>query len=355
VTKKIAVLTLHGYFNYGNRLQNYALVNSLQNMGYDVVSLVVKYDLRTKLMDKRIFNREIDYYINLPKKIMLMLFDIKYQSHSKIKETKLRRFSDEYLNEIFVDLETLENLREHYDYFIAGSDQIWNENFTKDYFYLDFSIKEKNIAYAASIGKDLISDDFKNYLVKKLKNFKAISVREQLGVEIISGLTEKNIKLVLDPTLLLYKNDWDLLAKNSKIGIEEKYLLTYFLGNAPYREIKKVSIEHNLKIVNLYNPKNAEYLSASIEDFLRLFSHASFILTDSFHGTIFSIIYEKKFVVLPREDMNSRIYSILNMFELEDRFNKISRINQEIDYANVKSILNLRRLDSLKFLLDNLD
>ena len=353
---KIAILTLHGYYNYGNRLQNYALVKTLQKMGYDVDTLVVKsYNEQPTFLEKISRKRKISDYIRIPRRLLNRFLDSKYNQQINLKKKKLEQFSDKYLNEIFVDQVRLSFLSNQYDYFIAGSDQIWNENWTKDYYFLNFSPKEKNIVYAASIGNDHISDDYREHLKKMLKNFKAISVREVLAQEMISDLVEETPVWVLDPTLLLNYKEWNEIAEQSELEVNGSYLLTYFLGAAPSSEIKHLAKERGLNVVNLYNPKNKYYLSASVEDFLKLFSQASMVLTDSFHGTVFSLIYEKKFVVLPRGDMNTRLHSILNLFGLENRFADITIITKEIDYQFVKNSLKIQQKISLEWLENNLN
>jgi polysaccharide pyruvyl transferase WcaK-like protein len=353
---KIAVITLHGYFNYGNRLQNYALVKTLQKMGHDVDTLVVKsYIEQPTFLEKISRKRKISDYIRIPRRLLNRFLDSKYNQQINLKKKKLEQFSDKYLNEIFVDQDRLSFLSNQYDYIIAGSDQIWNEKWTKDYYFLNFSPKEKNIAYAASIGNDHISDDYRESLKEKLRNFKSISVRETLAQEMISNLVEERPLCLLDPTLLLDRKEWNVIADQSEILVKGNYLLTYFLDEAPSNEIKFIAKERGINVVNLYNPKNKKYLSASVEDFLKLFSQASMVLTDSFHGTVFSLIYEKKFVVLPRCDMNTRLHSILNLFGLENRFADITVIDEEIDYQIIKKIIKTKQMSSLEFLFNNLN
>jgi len=349
---KVAIITLHGYFNYGNRLQNYALVKTIQKMGHEVETLVVKSDYRQMSLSERILlNRTIRDYIRIPARIITKLV---YDKQLRIKGIKLESFSHKYLNEIFVEHKELENLSNNYDYFVAGSDQIWNENYKMDYYFLNFSPKDKNIAYAASIANEVISEEYRSYLKKMLRHFKAISVREKLAQDMILDLEEFKPILTLDPTLLLDYKGWNEIAKQSELQDKENYLLTYFLGDAPTKEIMRIAKDYNLNVFNLYNPKNIHYLSASLEDFLKLFSQASMVLTDSFHGTLFSLIYEKRFVVLPRGEMNSRLNSILNLVGLEDRFGDITIINKEIDYEHTKRILSSEKKNSLDFLDNNL-
>jgi len=351
--KKVAIITLHGYFNYGNRLQNYALVKTIQKMGHEVETLVVKSDYRQlSLLERILLKRAIRDYIKIPLRIITKLL---YDKQLRIKGIKLERFSDNYLNEIFVELEELENFSNNYDYLVAGSDQIWNENAKMDFYFLYFSPKEKNISYAASIGNEVVSEEYRAYLKKMLRHFKAISVREQLAQDMILDLEEFMPILTLDPTLLLDNKEWNEIAEQSELPDKENYLLTYFLGDAPTKEIKRIAKDYNLNVVNLYNPKNSDYLSASVEDFLKLFSQASIVLTDSFHGTLFSLIYEKRFVVFPRGDMNSRLSSILSLIGLEDRFGDITIVNKEIDYRHIKSILLSKKMTSLDFLENNLN
>lgn len=356
-------LTLHGVSNHGNLLQNYALVKTLQQMGHEVNTIVVKNSLNnlvnTKSLIKRIFKkrRVINYFLIL-KSFISVIETLKYRDNILLKNIKSEEFSLEYLNEVFIDEMELPNIIDNYDYFIAGSDQIWNENWTRDYYFLNFSPKGKNLAYAASIGNDTISNGFKKYLKDKLVNLNSISVREKFASEVIESIMGIKPQVVLDPTFLVSLEDWISVAKKSKITFNGNYLLTYFIGDAPLKEIRFFANKFNLKIVNLFNPtsfKNS-FLSSSVEDFLKLFSGADFVMTDSYHGTIFSILFKKRFVVTSKKDMNTRIHTILEIFNLEDRLDNIDSLIAEIDIDKINEILESMKkkvLSSWKKRLNN--
>jgi hypothetical protein len=323
-------------------------------MGHEVSTIVPVTRNARSILNRFAKKRDLSAYLSIFKGAFRKLLPNKYRNLIRVKSTKLKFFSKLYLNEVFVDVSDLRELVMEYDYFIVGSDQVWNEKWTKDFYFLNFSPKEKNIAYAASIGNDKLSNDYKSLLIEKLKNFKSISLREKNTVEIIRELIGIGTDLVLDPTLLLSDEEWRLLARKSEIKLEKKYLLTYFLGPAPDKEVNRTAKKFNLKIINLFNPKDTNYISASVEDFINLFMNASFVMTDSFHGTIFSIIFEKKFMTISRDDMNSRLVSLFDLLVLNDRHDKVDFINSEIDFINLSKILNKMREASHQFLVNSL-
>lgn len=348
-------MTLHGYFNYGNRLQNYALIKVLEGLGNEVDTLIIKKNNDSSRFFSRISKiRSISDILKIIKKVFLVLSEAIFYFGFKSKEKKLKKFSINYLNEKFIDYRQLRDQVAFYDYFIVGSDQVWNENSYHDFHFLDFSLKEKNIAYAASIGNDEVSNQYKEHLSQKLMNFKAISVREFYASETIQSVINFSPEVVLDPTLLLTMDDWNSIAIQSRVILNVPYLLTYYLGKAPQKQIKKIAREKNLQIKNLSNPKDSKYLASSVEDFLFLFANASYVMTDSYHGTIFSLLFERNFMTYRREDMNSRLITLFSLFELNKDLNGHHYVYESIDYSIFKKKLEILKISSKKFISDAL-
>lgn len=367
--RKCGITTITFGTNYGNRLQNYALQKVLKNMNID--SETIQYEpkyLDVVKNDNSIFQK-IDKNLKIGlKSIFRKIYKRVNKKQFEIKENKrndeFEEFKEKYIkfsknNYKYGD--NLNKINNDYDFFITGSDQVWNPGYegSNEFYYLSFSNQNKTIAYAPSFGVSEIPKEKENFYAKMLKNIKYLSVREERGKEIIKELTGRDAKVVLDPTLLLDKEEWMKISK--KFETNSKYVATYFLGiltSSKRKEIEKFARKKHLKIINIYdrNDINSEFCGPS--EFLGILANAEYIFTDSFHGTVFSIIFNKPFTVWERYDgfktasMSSRIESILKMLNLE-KCQKI--INKEdIDFNNVKEVLKLKRDESLKFLQNSI-
>lgn len=249
-----------------------------------------------------------------------------------------------------------------YDLFVCGSDQIWNseaEEIDGKYF-ADFADRKKRVSYAASFGIEYVVDERKKEFKKYLSEMEKISVREQTGSEVVEALINQRPECHIDPTLLLSKNKWDFIADKFKKPCE-KYLFCYFLGKPT---------DHILNILNEYKKKNEKVNILSIWDrddgthnnvgpgeFLGLIKNAELILTDSFHGTVFSIIYHKPFYTFSRtgvkESMDTRVVSLLKLLELTDRFepeNITLDGVEQIDFGKSKIILDREKKRAIEYI-----
>lgn len=353
--KKIAIITCIGKNNFGNRLQNYALQKVLQDKGFYVETLNNNWRLNN------FDNYEENYQGYLKRE------------KEKEPEEYEKRFRTAYFDEFdenvvfnkeMITAINLENT--DYDYYIVGSDQVWNPHHgrLRDVDFLYSIEPSKRISYAASIGVDEIPDNLKEKTKRELSKFKAISVREEKGKEIIENLTgRKDVEVNLDPTMLLTANDWSKLAKKPKQLKTDKYILNYFLGelsDSRKKEIERIAQENNCEIINILDTKSPFYETGPSE-FLYLEQNAFLICTDSFHSSVFAIIFNRPFIVFDREDsqasMNSRIDTLLNTFELEDRKyeNKITESNLKHDYTKAYEILNEKRIIAHMYLNRVLD
>ena len=347
--KKIGIVTIIGDYNYGNRLQNYALYVVLKSLNYDVETINFKY------MNYNLKNR-----IKLVIRDIVVFFGLgRYSRNKKFREfNKMIPFSKKIYNNTRINTYK-------YDYFVCGSDQVWNYHFNEfgDNTLLKFSRKEKNIAYAASYGVNSIPKEYEEIYISGLKNFKNISLRELDGQELTEKLIGKKYPVVLDPTLLLSKEEWDLLVK-TKI-IKKKYILVYVLGDK-LKNIERL-FGNDYDIIYMNDRNNKDIYSCGPNEFLGLIKNADFIITDSYHACIFSIIFEKRFAILDRiinneKHMEGRINTLLKKVELnelkinsiDDIFNK-NLLNKNIDYDKCKKIINNEKDKSLKYLKDSLN
>ena len=320
---EIAKITLDGYFNYGNVLQNYALNTWLKNHGFHVQTI---WHTDNQLLQNKChkwsskdFRRTL-----LSPKYRRNLRNGSYQWEI-IRQAYMKKFCDQYID-IQYDL-PLEDIDTLYDYVIVGSDQVWNPGFEKyDIAFLRFVPQGKRIAYAASFGMASLPQTCRERFAKAICEMAAVSVREEQGAAIIKELTGKNVPVVLDPTLLLDAEEWTELESKPawyKNNNAEKYILTYFLGKKP-PIIETVAEKEHLKVINLLDMAVFDHYTVSPQEFLYLIHHAALVYTDSFHGSVFSILFERPFVVCDRIDkhqysMKSRIDTLLKLFCLQDR------------------------------------
>ena len=352
--KKIAIVTINNS-NYGNRLQNYAVQETLKKV--KVKSITIK---NISLMNKKtgIFN----YFLRNIKHI--------YKKHDFVDKKEREKFYIEFNKNINFSKKTfnwfrLKNIKK-YDFFITGSDQVWNPNFGRltDFDLLMFVNCEKRISFAASFGISNLPEQYNERLKNALKDYKAISVREDAGKKIIEEVVgRKDVQVLVDPTMLLSAEEWDKVAKKPEQLKTDKYILNYFLGELPGKrkaEIDRIAKENNCEVINILD-KNSPFYECGPSEFLYLEKHAFLICTDSFHSSVFAILYNTPFLVFDREDnrvnMSSRIDTLLSKFKLEKRkYNgKITKADLICDYKEAYKILEKERIKADKFLKKALD
>lgn len=354
--RKVLILTLCGNKNYGNRLQNYALSCIIEKFNFNVETLWIENKKELSIVNK------IKYNIKNLIRLILKGYNLK-----KLEKEKLDNFNKFNFNiKLNKDLDNVINGENKYDYYVVGSDQVWNFSFSdvSDIYFLPFAEKNKTISYAASFGVSEIDSNYKEQYITGLNHINSISVREKQGADIVYNLIKKKVDIVLDPTLLLEKSDWNKVMNSPKNIPNKKYILTVFLGTISEEikvKIAKLAEENDCEVINLFDVKQKNSYVAGPSEFIYYISNASLILTDSFHACCFSIIYEKEFYVFNREghkqNMISRIDSLLDKFNIIDR--KISntndiKYNTFIDYKKVFEILEKERKKSLDFLSNSL-
>lgn len=367
--KKIGIITLHGYKNYGNKLQNYALQEVVKSIGFALNTIVIEdvilsennYVRKLKKITKMSFK-------NVCKKVFIKLKNRRFEFANKDvinNRTKcFKDFSKKYLNEVFFNntKETLKKISNEYDYFITGSDQVWNTIYIDKMpiYFLTFTDFKKRIAYSPSFGISVIPLKYKDRYKVWLSEMKHISVREDAGAKIIYELIGKEVPVLVDPTLLLTKKQWLSISNISLNKPKGKYILTYFLGGISEEvefKIKNTARNYNLHVVNLVDIKDKETYQTGPSEFIDYINSASVFFTDSFHGVVFSILMQTPFVVYKRisksASMYSRIETLLKMFKFEYREeHRIKNDNQifDIDFSHVGPILELERKKSLDYL-----
>ena len=390
--KKIAIVTWIRGCNYGTILQAYALSDYLNKNGQNAVllddtNLNKCFDDGQKAENiasdppPKSDGKIVYYYKKIKKAAAVLLKPEKrreylssraFERASQGKLSAFNGFKDKYLRRTTpLDKDDLEKTGKDYDAYICGSDQIWTyrSDLASEYFYLGFTADDKQrIAYAPCIGDKGLPDSSVPILKEYLSRFFAISMRDEYGAELIKGLVNRDISIVCDPVLLKTREEWvnDFSLTNSK----QKYLLCYILGKHKWYEekIKKISRKLGLRIRWIpVNPEQASFLkkkdfSCGPREFLDLVYNASFVCTDSFHGTLFSLIFEKQFVNLERysdteNSQNQRFYSIYRRFCLPNRLiGETDPVNEltEIRYDKVREKIDEFREASRDFLLKTL-
>jgi|LSQX01.2.fsa_nt_gb hypothetical protein len=361
--KKVAIITLNDYVNYGNRLQNYALEYVVRNISPGEVDVkTLRYDARDMNVAS-IYTRLTQR--NIASILRIIAKRISNKLNQKIQQDKVKRFKDfseQYLNEteeIYNKNNLPEDLNKMYDYFIVGSDQVWNpKNVYNDSFYfISFGSENQRIAYAPSFGVENIPEEYIKSYTDWLKEMTHISVREDLGQQIIRQLANVEAPVLVDPTLLLAKEEWLKISKPHKSKPSKPFILTYFLGDEKYtsrKYIEELSKEYNMEVVNLYDISNPTYYTVDPGEFIDYFYTCAIVFTDSFHGSVFSILFDKPFVVFKRGNINSRIDTLLLKFGLEDRkWDSISKNKNyfNINYNKKNEVLELERNKSKEFLI----
>lgn len=342
----ISIITIIDLNNYGNRLQNYALKTILYRYGFKSITIsdfTSDHSNKTLKNIKHIIGSTLHFLgILKPKRYNIFL-----------------RFT--FKNIPSVSFIEPEDLKSHL--IIIGSDQVWNPYFShlSEYDTLEF-VKGRGvrgIAYAASFGVDDLPEEYIPQMKQIENNFSYISVREESGKALLEKYTDrKDIQVLVDPTLLLNPDEWNILARQPKHFGNEKYILLYFLGTVSEERrhiINDFAEQNGLKVVELMD-KESEYYSYGPAEFLWCIANAECVLTDSYHGSIFSFLYDKPFFVYDREDdtkdMSTRLDTLLSKFGLEDRkYNGV--ISKELmmhDYTSAYSILKEERIRSHEFL-----
>lgn len=359
-TKKIGIITLPLIDNYGGMLQHIALYSFLSQNGYEVIPF---RNHTFRPWYKRLIYRFLE---KIPfQNIKNARYVCKKRKFHNILLDKILKKRTEPIREIKTLKKIVEN--NNFDAIIVGSDQVWRWAYTQDYYkryYLDFIAKNdvKKISYAASFGvASWESSDQRDVVRDLLKNFDAISVREKDGVDLCHSLGFENISHVIDPTLLMEECFYikNFLKSNNSFSddifltyiLDENELVNKFISNLRREKFQKYKIDN----IGLRS-------DMSISDWISKFYYSEFVVTDSFHGMVFSIIFNKNFYVIVNESRgSSRFYSLLSMLGLESRLvnlksgNLFSNSDISINYDLVNKKIDFLKKLSANFLIDSIE
>lgn len=364
--KKIGIITIIDYGNFGNRLQNYATQEVLKKFGYTPVSIKNKV-LNSSSDNITLFDKLKDR--NIKDMLLSIINKVKNNKNAKLIKLRKERFVEFTNRNIFesnyiISSDQIPNdLSDGFEYFVTGSDQIWNPDFrnASPIDFLEFAPKEKRVAFSPSFGISAIPVQYLTKYTTWLTEMHALSVREEAGAQIIKDLTGREAEVLVDPTLMLSRDEWLKIANEPKGKPKQKYLLTYFLGEIGDEKkswIEKIAKESNLEVVNLLDTKNKDIYVVDPSEFIDLINTASLMCTDSFHGSIFSIIMETPFIIFDRIEkgeskMSSRIDTLLRIMKLENRhFNRISNKDDifQADFTHTDEIILNERIKVSEYL-----
>ena len=349
---KVGTLTFPGSPSHGASLQMYALYKVLTDAEIDTE--VINYTPDTLVHRKRPPKGWKDLIASL---------------FLKDTDVAFREFESQIKILPKTPMKTTEELRKYtqaHDRIIVGSDQVWNPVVTGNdmNFYLDFcEDAQKKAAYAPSFGVDQVSEADKEKIAKLLSEIPSLSVREERGRELIYELTGRNVPVVLDPTFLIAGEAWRKMKKTS--GAKGDYVFVYTIKPSPQlrQTAQNFADRHGYKLVYIagglhgvldkMNPQKHPVFGVGPAEFLDLIDNAQYIFTNSFHGTAFSIIFNKNFSVEFSSDTNSRLSTLIKSFQLEDRVVKCDSFDyalRQCDYRRVNQLLEEKKKDSLLYL-----
>lgn len=372
-----------GHNNYGTSLQGYAMLKKIQQLGYKCE--VIQYEKRLTLRQKIHFvinairsGETKELYSRFTRKKVLDKFP-NYAEGIRLRTEAVDKYKKRKLIPLFhkyIGYNALHEGSKNYSAVVVGSDQVWTPMSLPNKFFnllfVDDSVKK--IAYASSFGVSEIPNFQKRPTGEYLDRFASIGVREQRGKEIVDSLSHKTAKVVADPTLLLSREEWEKEIADSKVNETEPYIFCYFLGtNQNARKAAdKLKKETGLKIITIrhmdeYVPEDENFgdeapYSVDPNDFVKYISNATFVCTDSFHCSVFSIIFHRQFMTFYRfantskTGRNSRIDSLFNVLGVNKKhiYNNsddiLSLINEPINWQEVDNKLLILRNESIDFL-----
>lgn len=380
---RIAIATNWKYPDYGGMIQAYASQLAVESLGFEPEVLDV-HNLQDDIDSRKMkyFLKNITDISVVREKSSVVLSSLRrklpgeYSNGIRVRREAFAAFSSKHFkpSRAYKSWEDLSEAMREYSCVLVGSDQLWlPSNIMGDYYTLNFVPDDVRIAnYATSFGVATIPNYMNSRVRAFLDRFDALSARESSGQRIIHDLTGKDVPLVCDPTLLIDAERWDRVAERNE-RFNEPYILCYLMGDNPYqrefvREIKRLTGYQIVQMPHLdrYIASDKDFADVRVYDagpagFLGLVKNAALVCTDSFHGTIFSSIFNTPFFVFPRFtkkatlSTNTRIESLLNRLDLTDRFvecgdSPSACLEREIDFGRLNAAIAEFRSESLSYL-----
>lgn len=356
---KIGIVTIWDDTNLGNRLQNYAMSYILsKKMGCEAVTL------RSLPLKKQTPVQQ------LKEKIMLGICTFPRMAAKRfgvgaVRYSKINKWNKQIPSRVFLETKEIPHtIDNEFDYFVSGSDQIWNHTFSASRFhdfFLQFADPQKRIAVSASIGLDSVSEEWKGFYARQLKSYRAISVREERAKQIVEELSGRTATVVSDPVMVLDIEDWRDVERRPNVALDKDYILVYVLGTLSQEVKEKINQwgkRGKCSIYNMLDKEVPELFTCGPAEFLSLVENAKLVVTDSFHCSAFSILFSKPFVVIKRNDRNrdmgSRLDTLLQKYALDDRREENVEDVFHCDFSYAKSVVEQERQEFMAFLSKSL-
>lgn len=350
--RKIGILTFHRAINYGAQLQAYALQQVVSRLGADCELVDYICPAITKSYRPFLIRREKPLISFAKSCVMFRRRAQKARSFESF-QSRIVKSEETY------DPQTLVQANDRYDRFITGSDQVfspWCVDFDPAYF-LTFADDSKKFSYAASFATREIPEDKRAEFVRRLSGFQRISVREEEGIRHVKDLCGKTAEVSVDPTMLLRAEEWEKLAVDPE---EKPYILVYSLmrEKGPLKFARKLAKEKNMKVICLHDAPHMPYRgvkfvrAASVEAFLGYFKNASYVVSNSFHASVFSVIFHRSmFIEFARPSgRNIRAESLLNALGIHRELAGGNAVETPIDWEDVERRLAALREKSMAYL-----
>lgn len=381
--KDVAILTkFYKNYNYGGMLQGYALQRVVSKLGYtaDLISYDVTKNANSVYPSIIVQAKQYGAKAAVAKvgekaigKGKFFIRDLLSDRMDKFTQFMADTDAD---TEVYTD-DTMYLLKSQYKTFISGSDQVWNPNAVRNIYLQTFSAsRDRKISYAASIGRDKLSEFEADAMIPSIRQFGSISVREKTAKEVLEKYIDAPISTVLDPTMLLSADEWAEIATSR--AVRGRYAVVYFFSDSlkvrkesedfcKKRGLQLVMIPYAKQEYNLTDQRGpgVRYDYVGPDEFVSLIRNADFVLTDSFHGAVFSLIHQVPFAVFERNkaghvSMNSRLYDLLDTFGESKRLIDVTRISEigylfDIDKEKIQRILEQKKDESLTFLKESIE
>lgn len=380
-SKLVGLCIVHRNHNYGSILQSYATLMKLDELGVDYEIINYSHPKTAKFYISalgRLASKDTVYskVRSLKRKIGKKIHP-EYAKNDAVRGRKFEEFISANFRKFskpINDYEELQKYANKYSDVLVGSDQMWLPSGLGTNFYnLMFVADDINkIAYSASFGVSTIPEYQRGKTKEYLERIQHISLREEAGQKIVKELTGRDVPVILDPTMIVSKEQWDKSIEDSII-VDQKYIFCYFLGNNPEQraEVKNLAELKKMKIVVLrhldeYIPEDEKFGDIALYDvgpaeFVNLIRHAEYVCTDSFHGSVFSIIYHKLFVSFNRynggtNSRNSRLDTLFRNIGISRRYEKnlVNEVDKHVDWDVVDQKLANMRSKSSEFLIEAL-
>ena len=313
---KVVLVTIEDKKNYGNRLQHYALQMVIEQFNFTVESLMVLPPPSSILIRKA---KEVG------RRFFALMGSERMRHRMSVtgREEAILAFNRRHLSKIIrIPIDQIWQTNwDCYKYAITGSDQVWHnwhnisDSDELPFYYLTFFDKNRRISYAPSFGFHRFPDEDIEMHRKGLSEIKALSCREKEGCNLIKELTDREATKVLDPTLLLTKEEWEMIERRPCFSIPGDYILLFFLGGIPldYQdEIDRLKDDYQLIVIDINEMSEPKHFAISPEEFIWIIHHAAVVCTDSFHASVFAIIFGTKLRVFRRTGEYSEMFARLS-------------------------------------------